>query len=580
MKKIFNKIKENDFINKLKNCDFINSKYFPYIMIFAFSVLLIWPSLFGEFHLGDDGLFHMTNIKVIADGLPLSIFSKVLPVIANGYGFGVGLFYPPLPHIVGAIIYKVVSLFGSGLVVTETILHFLIFFLSGITMYLLGKEIFKDNKKGLIASLFYITYNYFYVDVIVRDALNESFMFIFMPLVFLGLYHLFNNHNKKMFYLCFVGGYVGLMYSHLVMSVYFTLFLLVFLLFFVKDIFKRENFGHLCLAAVMILIFTSTFTVPMIEHKLSGVEYRAFIERNWSIENVWYMPLSGYFIEYDYATGFDGNAGLIYANLNFIVVIFFFVALFRIFTKKTKQNLRKYLLAFAVFGILGIILNSLPVIWTYMPSLLLSIQFVWRLSQFVGFGFAIVAAEGIASYLNMFKKKYIPVALGIIIVFLGTFVMANNDKTNYVTQLKDFSLSEAGAAGEHFPTELYSNKDEFWDREYEINILEGEATAEILEDDSPYMKFEITDAEGEVTIELPRIYYLGYTITDEDGNTIDYEYNSPGYISLLVGNGVYEIEYTGTVGYKVAWTVKIIMIVVIIIYLVYPKLKKKLFTKE
>ena len=75
-------------------------------------------------------------------------------------------------------------------------------------MYWLGKEVFKDDKKSLFAALFYITYNYFFVDVIVRDALNESFMFVFMPLVFLGLYHLFNNHDVKKFYVCFLYVYV------------------------------------------------------------------------------------------------------------------------------------------------------------------------------------------------------------------------------------------------------------------------------------------------------------------------------------------------------------------------------------
>ena len=210
-----------------------------------------------------------------------------------------------------------------GVVTTETILHFLIFFTSGITMYWLGKEVFKDDKKGLFAALFYITYNYFFVDVIVRDALNESFMFVFMPLVFLGLYYLFNNHDVKRFYLFFVIGYIGLMYSHLVMSVWFTIFLLLFLLFYVKEIFKKKNFWHLCLAALMILIFTSTFTVPMMEHKLSGIDYVSFIERKWTYDSVWTMPWHGFFLNYSYATGSGVDAGVIYSNLNFIVIIFF-----------------------------------------------------------------------------------------------------------------------------------------------------------------------------------------------------------------------------------------------------------------
>lgn len=562
------------FLCKIRNSKFWENKYFPFAMIFLFSVLLLWPSIIGKFHLGDDQLFHMANIEAFSKGLPFSIFSKILPDIANNFGFGVGIFYPPLPHIVGSVIYKFINIFGGGLITTETILHFLIFFTSGITMYLLGKEVFKDNKKGLVAALFYITYNYFFVDVIVRDALNESFMFIFMPLVFLGLYHLFNNHDVKKFYVYFVSGYVGLMYSHLVMSVYFTLFLLVLLLFYIKEIFKKKNFWHLCLAALIILVFTSTFTVPLIEHKFSGVEYVSFAERKWTIDSVWSMPFSGYFKYYAYSNGLP-NKGLIYSNLNFIVIIFFVLALIRIITRKTEKNLSKFLLAIACFGFLGIIFNSFKSIWLHVPSLLLSIQFVWRLSQFVGFGFALVAAEGLESYLNIFKTKFIPIALIIIFVFLGSFTIMNNNKTIFINQLDSFDVSVSGAAREHFPSKIFENLDDFWKKENKITVLDGKADINILENDVPYMKFEVKDVDKKVEIELPRIYYLGYEITDDKGNLIKYEYHDPGYISLTIDkNGIYEVKYTGTLSYKIAFAIKLLMIVTIICYCVY-KIKKK-----
>lgn len=562
--------------NKILRSKFWENKYFPYVMIFVFSILLIWPTFDGKFHLGDDQMFHMANIETFSKGFPFSIFSKILPDIANNFGFGVGIFYPPLPHIAGAFIYKIINVFGMGLVTTETILHFLIFFCSGVIMYFLGKEIFKDNKKGLVAALFYITYNYFFVDVIVRDALNESFMFIFMPLIFLGLYHLFNNHNVQKFYVCFVSGYIGLMYSHLVMSVYFTLFLLVFLLFYIKDIFNKKNFWHLCLAALIILIFTSTFTVPMIEHKLSGVEYISFVERKWTIDDVWSMPFSGYFTEYYYATGSDINPGLIYSNLNFIVIVFFVLALVRIFRKKADKNLSKFLLAIACFGILGIVFNSFKGIWLHVPSLLLSIQFPWRLSQFVGFGFALVAAFGLDSFLSMFKTKFIPVALIIICVFLGAFTIINNNNTIFIESLSDYNVSVDGAAREHFPLKIYENIDDFWKKKYKINVLNGEADVKILKDDVPYMKFEVKNIDDTVELELPRIYYLGYEITDENGNVINYDYNDPGYISLKIKNdGIYELKYTGTTAYKIAFVIKTVMIIIVIVFIIYYFLKKK-----
>lgn len=563
------------YLKKIKKWNLLENKYFHLLIIFFISFLLMWPTIRGSFRIGDDGLFHLANIKVLADGLPFSIFTKILPDIANNFGFGVGIFYPPLPHIVGAFIYKIVSLFGVSVVGAEAILHFLIFFFSGITMYLLGNAVFNSRIKGLFSSLFYITYNYFFVDVVVRDALNESFMFVFMPLVFLGLFHLFNNHDVKKFYVCFVTGYIGLMYSHLVMSVYFTLFLLVFLLFYVKDIFKKKNFWHLCLAALMILIFTSTFTVPMIEHKLSGIDYMAFIERNWTIEDVWSMPFKGFFVNYAYSNGLD-NGGLIYSDLNFIVIIFFILALFRIVTRKVDKNLTRFLLAIICFGFLGIFLNTFKNIWLYVPSLFLSIQFVWRLCQFVGFAFALVAAEGLQSYLNIFKSKYIAVALGIILVFLISFVYTNNKNTVFNNETKALDVSVDGAAREHFPLNLYEKIDDFWDKDYKVEVLDGNGNVKIIEDDTPYMKFKVQNVDDNLKIELPRIYYLGYEITGEDGDVIDYEFNEPGYIAVNISkNGVYELKYVGTIGYRIALILKIIMIVGVLGFVIFNFLKHK-----
>ena len=128
-------------IDKLKKV--VASKYFPYICIFLFAIFLIWPSIMGEYHLGDDEAFHLSSIKTIADYLPFSIFYKIFPDMSYNFGYGSGLFYPPLTHIVGGIIYGVISFAGFGLLATDTIIHFITFFASGITMYWLALKVFS-----------------------------------------------------------------------------------------------------------------------------------------------------------------------------------------------------------------------------------------------------------------------------------------------------------------------------------------------------------------------------------------------------------------------------------------------------
>lgn len=561
-------------IKKIKREEILNSKRVSYFIILLFSMLLIGPSFFGNFHIGDDQMFHMANILSYAKELPFSLFEKILPEIGNHLGFGTPIFYPALPHIVGALFYSLLHLFGIGLLTTETILHWFIFLTSGITMYWLGSALFKDNKKATFTSLFYITYNYFFVDVVMRDALNEAFMFIFMPLVFLGLYYLFYEHNHLKFYLFFVGGYVGLMYSHLVMSVYFTIFLFFFFLFYVKEILKRKNIIHFIFASILILIFTSTFTVLMLEHNLFANDYVAFAERKMTMENIWHMPFLGYFKQYNYATG---NNGLIYANLNFLVILFSIITLYQLIRKKIEQPRRKFLFAIFVFASLGILLNTFIGIWTHMPSILLSIQFIWRLSLFVGFGFALLAAEGVASYFNLFKEKYLVIATLILLVCLGTFVAHNHQLVVYQDSVDWKNLNEYGAVREYFPIKTFENKAYYDEKDpNEIVIVDGQAKVNMLKNDVPYLKFEAQDIEQSVTLELPRFYYLGYQITDENGNKIKYDDGEYGFITITLDkSGIYEVNYIGTFAYQIACIIKSITIIILIIYFGYFVYQRK-----
>ena len=187
-----------DILNNLKTSKYINIYT---ITIFLFSLFMFLPMFFNYF-LGDDTTFHAANIS--ARGLNLSnVFLKILPEVGNNLGYGIGIFYPMLPHLLGGLILNFISIFGLGEYATLKILKFIVIFGSGIFMYLFSSKLFKSKNHGLIASLFYISSSYFFTDIYSRDALNESFVFIFIPLIFLGIYYLFQEkvrHNHKVKY--------------------------------------------------------------------------------------------------------------------------------------------------------------------------------------------------------------------------------------------------------------------------------------------------------------------------------------------------------------------------------------------
>ena len=112
----------------------------------------------------------------------------------------------------GAIFLKVIKNFGYSYILAIRLVKVIIVILSGINMYFLGYKVYKSKLKGMFAALFYLSSSYFFVDFYMRDALNESMIFIFMPLIFLSLIYLFNENNNKIFYILFISGYIGMIY--------------------------------------------------------------------------------------------------------------------------------------------------------------------------------------------------------------------------------------------------------------------------------------------------------------------------------------------------------------------------------
>ncbi len=69
----------------------------------------------------------------------------------------------------------------------------------------------------------------------------------------------------------FVIGYTGLFLSHLVIAMYFTIFLILFFLVFMRKLFTREVFPKLLLAVgIVTLLVLPFFFVTVIEHNLFG----------------------------------------------------------------------------------------------------------------------------------------------------------------------------------------------------------------------------------------------------------------------------------------------------------------------
>lgn len=561
MKKILKEIYKKILIN-------------PYFILFGITFLIMLPfTMSGKYVSGDDTNFHMSNIYMLYNKIIQgNIFSQILPGIAKDFGYATGIFYPRLAHVCSAIF---TIIFNGNVVYALKVVHFIVYYISSIMMYKLVNRIFKNKFVSLIAGIFYITFPYSITEVFTRNAIAESFVFIFTPMIILGLYELFYGDKKK-FYLWFILGYIGIINSHLVLSVYFTALVFIYLLLNIKKVFNKENFKALVISSVLILLISLPFIIPLLEHKALGTycvfESEEMSDRGTIVSST--LSIREFF-EQKPCERFSNIR--YYLNLLGFSLAFYAIMFNKSILKTYEQrNFFKFLL---ILTLVIVFLMCYFCPWRIFPKIMIMIQFVWRLETILVLSLSILAAMALK---NINSKKIKILCLLIVILFNGFTVYKAYDFNRFeYKKIKDIDISDYGMGWqkEYLPMQTKNNIEYFENRNQDIIIKDGNADINILENNTPYLKAEIKNIESETTIELPRIYYLGYEAKLMENETItklELHINDNGFIETKINsNGILVLEYKGTLANKIANYIAIITIIGILIYLIIRFYKKK-----
>lgn len=169
---------------------FKNGKYILVILLIAVfaSIPLFWKNL-DIF--ADDGSQHIARAYLTFETLKSGENTNVLSSLTQGFGYSWNLFYGMFSTYM-IIFFKLIV---NNWEIAYKVTLFAGLFLSGLTMYKFASKITSKKSIGVLAAIFYITMPYHLNDMYVRNALGEFLSYIFIPLVFLGLYNLF--HDQK-----------------------------------------------------------------------------------------------------------------------------------------------------------------------------------------------------------------------------------------------------------------------------------------------------------------------------------------------------------------------------------------------
>ncbi len=502
------------------------------ILLFFVAFLVMVPFFQREYLAGHDTKYHVANVlateeQILEGKVPTS---PILDKIGYGLGYGTRLFYPPLSHTATAYLATCLSYFRFTVLDSFKIVHFLLLFLSGVTMYFLSYHLSKNQKIAFFSAVIYMTFPYHISDIYVRDSLAECFLYLFLPMIFLGVYELLEGNIKK-FYPLFVIGYVGGILSHLTLMVYFTILLSIFLLFSRKKVFKKEFLIPFGIASISVFGMVSFFLLPLLENRLL-VDYVVF-EPGEMTKRIAKTAL--------YPFEYLNIIPCLQSNIKFYFPIILLFLILITFLRRKQLSFPNYTKNLLAFGIVAFLLSTKLFPWKFVPNVFRMIQFPWRFEIFVGLIVSILAPF----CLIQDHSKWVPVLF--LFLFVLSAYQAVASPSTEIMKLDDIWWNGGmGWQKEYLPIVAKQNKDYIKKKKQTISFVEGEGAYQILENEMPELKFQVEMKEP-ILIELPRIYYPGYQLISKEGEKVSTTISEYGLLQAEIkNNGVYTLKYTGT----------------------------------
>lgn len=546
--------------NLIKYCK--EKELINYILIIIASIIISIPLANKNLNIyRDDGIQHICRIigteQTLADK---QFLPMIMSNLCNNFGYSWNIFYSPLTAYMSVVF----RIFNFSHVNCLKLCMFVIVLLSGITMYKFALRITKNKKLATLASIIYILAPYRITDMYIRTALAELASFIFIPIVFEGLY-IIVNEEKKSYKLAL--GAAGLILTHQVIAMYTAIICFIYLIVFFKKLKSKTVLKNIGVNLLFCILMTSFYWVGLLQHYLN-TNYEVFVPGRMEREEI----LIFYKAKFSQLFITNSEQTMIYA-IGLLSVIG--LVLTPIAYKKIPKEYKKTYMFFLIAGIIliGMTLSIFP--FEKLPQALTMLQFTFRLFTFTSFFFAFVVATNFAILIKNFKTLDIVVLLTISILLLLPYkskldfnLQENEERLiNGVRVTENTGRVHAGMASmEYLPTKAFKNLKHIANRKDKVIVLDNdEAVISDYTKQSSNMNCKILNVKKETTIELPYIYYLGYRVY-ANGQEIKYTESDNGLIQINIAqDSQIKVKYLGTNEMLISYAVSIISFATIIV---------------
>lgn len=204
---------------------FIKSRMIPLVLVVLLCVPAVYALTVPGFYGASDDVHIAWVYEMVRTLKAGQIPPRYVPDLSFGFGYPLFNFVFPLPYYLGAVL----NFIGLSLVDSVKIVFGLSLVLSGMTMYLLLKELL-GNMLGVAGATVYVYAPYRAIDVYFRGDIGEAVAFVFFPLILLALYKLGGEGSSKKWVGMGALSVAGLILSHNIAAYMFMPFVLLFVL--------------------------------------------------------------------------------------------------------------------------------------------------------------------------------------------------------------------------------------------------------------------------------------------------------------------------------------------------------------
>lgn len=547
MKKIFRQITKNRDISDI---------WFIFLINLIISIPLLYKNININLNEGANQLLKaVETYQIFLQDKSINIVSG----IANGFGYSYILF-EGMFHIYLTIFFSLISnSFNVGL----KIILFLSTLISGLTMYKMLQEITEKRNLALVSSTVYIVSPYMFNTVYARCSIDETLVFAFIPLVFLGLYNLFNT-EKKHYY--FIVGMVGILLTNTTLFKCIAILCVIYLILNIKELKTTRVKKGLLVDCIFIITITSFFWIPLLQTKIT-TEYRVYNNISKEEVNREAIELKNLFVT------LNGSRRIFEVGLPIIAML-----VFSIMTYRRLNTYKKEYLFCIISGLICLFCATKYFPWRILPKFICFIRYPWKLLEFSTFFFSIICGVNMQVMVRRFTLRDVVciTILCIIYIYSRHFIVNYAD----LIPIEDYKIAHISGQNnekpigigklDYLPIKAYENTYYIATRTDKTVILNGNCNIENEFKIYNFLTEKISNnSDSETILEFPYIYYPGYEIRFDGviSKPIETENGFLGFKIPAYENGTIEISYEGTRLMKFSYCISIITCIVFAIYM-------------